>query len=823
VKGGKVVILRFAKALAFTMVASTPAWAQLQFVPVTPCRVADTRNAAGPFGGPTLGGGSARSFAVPQSACNIPATAAAYSLNVTVLPEGTLSYLTLWPTGQSQPLVSTLNSFAGDVVANAAIVPAGSGGAVSVFVTNQTDVILDINGYFAASTASNAYAFYPATPCRVADTRNPTGQFGGPSMFGGQSRDFPVPLSACSIPASARGYSLNATVVPGGYLGYLTMWPTGQTQPLVSTLNSWKGKIVANAALVPAGTNESISVFVSNPTDVVLDINGYFGQPGSNGALSFYAVTPCRIADTRNATGPFGGPEMGAATTRSFPIPASGCGIPANAAAYSVNVTVVPDGPLSYLSMWPLGVAQPYVSTLNSVDGRVVANAAIVPAGAGGGVDVYVTNQTHVILDINGYFAAAGGSGGSAPNGYTVTGMVSGLSGGTSVLLKNNNADALTVAANGAFTFPTALASGATYAVTVATQPVGGTCQVANGGPAAITADVTNVTVTCGPTVPPDNLVAERALAQTGLSMGLASSVLESQIELNFNGSKPSLPCDAFTGGGSMDTGSEPTPLAGGTPRYPVTLYYDGNCTKPYIRVQVTGGTDDEGGNAVLTETTSYYSSGGTIIGTMTLTEAITRTYSPGHFFPDVLVNGLGVFTPAGVLHTPVQMGLACNIPSVATTLTCTGGIGQDLPGLGVAIGALTSMTLTSDSKTLTFSGSGSMVTGTMGQLVLTNPSGSSFVFQGGTLYATTTASGSAGALELFPPTPTSWTLTDAAHDQKILISVIDDTSRSSSVTITQVSTGRALATGTVDQSGTGTITYSDRSVAAITSWTLAD
>jgi hypothetical protein len=132
-------------------------------------------------------------------------------------------------------------------------------------------------------------------------------------------------------------------------------------------------------------------------------------------------------------------------------------------------------------------------------------------------------------------------------------------------------------------------------------------------------------------------------------------------------------------------------------------------------------------------------------------------------------------------------------------------------------------MTLTSDSKTLTFSGSGSMVTGTMGQLVLTNPSGSSFVFQGGTLYATTTASGSAGALELFPPTPTSWTLTDAAHDQKILISVIDDTSRSSSVTITQVSTGRALATGTVDQSGTGTITYSDRSVAAITSWTLAD
>jgi hypothetical protein len=35
----------------------------------------------------------------------------------------------------------------------------------------------------------------------------------------------------------------------------------------------------------------------------------------------------------------------------------------------------------------------------------VVANAAIVPAGTGGGISIYVTNQTQVILDINGYFA----------------------------------------------------------------------------------------------------------------------------------------------------------------------------------------------------------------------------------------------------------------------------------------------------------------------------------------------------------------------------------------------------------------------------------
>jgi hypothetical protein len=207
------------------------------------------------------------------------------------------------------------------------------------------------------------------------------------------------------MPSAARGYSLNFTVVPHGYLGYLSTWPTGQGLPNVSTLNSWTGNVVANAAIVPAGTNESVSVYVSDPTQVIMDINGYFGQPGGVGALSFYPVAPCRVADTRYTTGTFGGPEMEGPTTRVFPIPASACNIPTTAAAYSLNVTVVPDGLLSYLTIWPAGSAQPNVSTLNSFDGSVVANAAIVPAGTNGAINVYVTNPTQVILDINGYFA----------------------------------------------------------------------------------------------------------------------------------------------------------------------------------------------------------------------------------------------------------------------------------------------------------------------------------------------------------------------------------------------------------------------------------
>jgi sugar lactone lactonase YvrE len=123
----------------------------LQFVPLPPCRVMDTRAAegkTGAYGPPAMVGGSVRVVPISGQACGVPADARAFSLNVTVVPQGGLQYLTLWPSGRAQPLASTLNAFEGQVVANAALVEAGIDGAVSVFVTNTTDVILDINGYF---------------------------------------------------------------------------------------------------------------------------------------------------------------------------------------------------------------------------------------------------------------------------------------------------------------------------------------------------------------------------------------------------------------------------------------------------------------------------------------------------------------------------------------------------------------------------------------------------------------------------------------------------------------------------------------------------
>jgi hypothetical protein len=144
-------------------------------------------------------------------------------------------------------------------------------------------------------------------------------------------------------------------------------------------------------------------------------------------ALTFIAITPCRLIDTRgvpanfNGIAPFSGPSIPAMTAVTFPVQSSAeatadttpapCGtIPSIAQAYSLNLTVVPvGGAVDYISMWPSGYSQPFVATLNDPQGAIVANAAIVPAGTvNGGISVY--NQgpanANVIIDMNGFFAA---------------------------------------------------------------------------------------------------------------------------------------------------------------------------------------------------------------------------------------------------------------------------------------------------------------------------------------------------------------------------------------------------------------------------------
>lgn len=83
------------------------------------------------------------------------------------------------------------------------------------------------------------------------------------------------------------------------------------------------------------------------------------------------------------------------------------------------------------------------------------------------------------------------------PSLHSLGGTVSGLAAGTSVVLQNNGGDALTLGANGAFTFVSPVPHGSAYSVTVLTQPAGQTCSVQQGVGTMGTANVSNVTVAC--------------------------------------------------------------------------------------------------------------------------------------------------------------------------------------------------------------------------------------------------------------------------------------------------------------------------------------
>jgi hypothetical protein len=135
---------------------------------------------------------------------------------------------------------------------------------------------------------TNGLAFIGVTPCRIVDTRGPTGAFGGPSMVAGVPRSFPLPAGPCSgLPAAPLAYSLNITATNTKGVGYIKVYPQGAVQPKVSTLNYVANEAVANAAIVAAGTGAGITVLAGGTgCDLLIDIDGYFVGQGFDSPLN---------------------------------------------------------------------------------------------------------------------------------------------------------------------------------------------------------------------------------------------------------------------------------------------------------------------------------------------------------------------------------------------------------------------------------------------------------------------------------------------------------------------------------------------------------
>jgi hypothetical protein len=118
-------------------------------------------------------------------------------------------------------------------------------------------------------------AFFTVTPCRVADTRDPAGPYGGPALSPGVPRVFVV-AGQCQIPSTAKAVSFNVTVTQPTAPGHVILYPGGSAAPTVSAINFRAGQTRANNAIVPLGTGGTLAVVSAAPTHFILDVNGYF-------------------------------------------------------------------------------------------------------------------------------------------------------------------------------------------------------------------------------------------------------------------------------------------------------------------------------------------------------------------------------------------------------------------------------------------------------------------------------------------------------------------------------------------------------------------
>ncbi len=175
--------------------------------------------------------------------------------------------------------------------------------------------------------------------------------------------------------------------------GTLTFPPNTPTQPVSVTVNADVDTEGVETFFVNLSNASGASIATSQATGSIFD-------PGS-----FFALVPCRVLDTRNPNGPYGGPALTANQTRSFVV-AGRCGIPASARAISVNVTVTGPTAAGNVRLFAAGAPVPLVSSLNYSAGQTRGNNGVVGLSATGLAirAVQGAGTTHVILDVNGYF-----------------------------------------------------------------------------------------------------------------------------------------------------------------------------------------------------------------------------------------------------------------------------------------------------------------------------------------------------------------------------------------------------------------------------------
>jgi uncharacterized repeat protein (TIGR01451 family) len=221
------------------------------------------------------------------------------------------------------------------------------------------------------------------------------------------------------LPAELTGISAGATAGTVAVQGSTVSWD-GSIPGGGSVTVTIEASIAATVALDTTISNQA-QVRYDADADGTNESTALTDDPAAGGEedptsfvvvspeMSFFTLEPCRLVDTRDPEGTYGGPALVAGASRTFPL-FGRCGIPATARAVSVNVTVAAPTTQGHLRLYPGGAALPTVSTVNYVAGTTRANNAVAALNGLGELAVYCgqgSGTAHFVLDVNGYFEGA--------------------------------------------------------------------------------------------------------------------------------------------------------------------------------------------------------------------------------------------------------------------------------------------------------------------------------------------------------------------------------------------------------------------------------
>lgn len=227
------------------------------FRPIGPTRLLDTRDGSGTFGAagaltPDL------PLTVAVASAGVPAGATAVALNITAVAPTQAAFVRVAPCGQD-PLVSSLNVQAGQIVANAGVVALSSADTICVTANVATDVLIDVTGWYGPGGGESSSV---QTPTRLVDTR--AGQ-GGTRAAASSELGVTIPRS------SAVAATVSVAVVNPAKAGFVSVYPCGQVSG-TSTLDYVAGDTVANTATVGLDAKHRLCIYTQAATDIVVDL-----------------------------------------------------------------------------------------------------------------------------------------------------------------------------------------------------------------------------------------------------------------------------------------------------------------------------------------------------------------------------------------------------------------------------------------------------------------------------------------------------------------------------------------------------------------------